>query len=70
MSTSMDWDVAGMKNRARRTQASPLLYFLVFVFALFMGILIFCYVVTKRSNPVLLDGQGKPLATSSEHSHH
>jgi len=69
MSTLMDWDIAAMKGQGKK-QGSPLMYFLVFVFALFIGILIFCYVVTKRSNPVFLDQQGKPVATGSEHSHH
>jgi len=46
---------------------APLLYFLAFVFVLFIGILIFCYTVTKRTNPVFLDSHSKPVA---EHSHY
>lgn len=49
---------------------SPFVYFLVFVFALFIGILIFCYAVTKRANPVFLDSHGRPVAEGAEHSHH
>ena len=49
---------------------APLTYFLGFVFVLFIGILIFCYVITKRTNPVFLDQHGKPVAEGSQHSHH
>ena len=31
------------------------------VFVVFCGILIFCYIATKRINPVMLDQQGRPL---------
>jgi len=48
---------------------APLTYFLGFVFVLFIGILIFCYVVTKRSNPVFLDEHGKPVTSSADHNH-
>ncbi len=47
----------------------PLIYFLWVIFALFIGILIFCYVVTKRANPILLDEHGKPVSSSSVHGH-
>jgi len=50
-------------------QRAPLVYFLGFIFVLFIGILIVCYVITKRTNPVFLDQHGKPVAASSEHSH-
>lgn len=49
---------------------APLAYFLGFVFVLFIGMLIFCYVVTKRTNPVFLDEHGQPVQSSSGHSHH
>jgi hypothetical protein len=39
--------------------------FLGAVMALFIGILIFAYVVTKQANPILLDEHGRPLETSS-----
>jgi len=48
---------------------AALAYFLGFVFVLFIGILVFCYAVTKRTNPVFLDEHGKPAAASAEHSH-
>ena len=48
---------------------APLFYLLVFVFVLFIGILIFCYAVTHRANPVFLDSHGKPIAEHAEHSH-
>jgi hypothetical protein len=48
---------------------APLAYILGVVFVLFIGILIFCYVVTKRTNPVFLDEHGKPVASGSAHSH-
>ncbi len=51
-----------------RKKAAPLAYFLGVIFVLFIGILIFCYVVTKRANPVFLDEHGK-VVTSSDHTH-
>ena len=41
-------------------QGSPLLYFLGVVMAIFIGILIFAYIVTKRSHPIFLDEHGHP----------
>lgn len=43
---------------------TPFAYFLGFVFVLFIAILIVCYVITKRANPILLDQHGKPVATA------
>jgi len=45
----------------RPKQGTPLLYFLCFVMAVFIGILIFAYVVTKRTHPVYLDEHGRPV---------
>ena len=67
--SAIEWNSLAAKAPAARKQATPLLYFLSFIFVLFIGILIFCYVVTKRTNPVFLDQHGKPVAASSEHSH-
>jgi len=53
-----------------RKQASPLVYFLGLVMALFIGILIFCYVITKRTNPVFLDEHGKPVNSQTAHTGH
>ena len=69
MSAIVDWNTVATKAGGQK-QSSPLMYFLGFVFVLFIGILIFCYVVTKRTNPVFLDQHGQPAATGSEHSHH
>jgi len=66
MSTT-EWNT--LAGARARKQPAPLMYFLTFVFALFIGILIFCYVVTKRTNPVFLDQHGKPVGTDSAHSH-
>lgn len=44
-----------------------LLYFLMMVMALFIGILIFVWVVTKKANPVMLDEHGRPLASVCSH---
>jgi len=55
-------------NDSPREQAAPLVYFLGVVFVLFIGILIFCYAVTKQANPVFLDEHGK-VVTSSDHNH-
>ena len=54
---------------ATRKQA-PLTYFLMFIFVLFIGILIFCYAVTKQTTLIYLDEHGKPVSSSSGHSHH
>lgn len=70
MSALTDWNSLASSDSRARKQGSPLLYLLGFVFILFIGILIFCYVVTKRANPVLLDPNGKPVTQSSETSHH
>jgi hypothetical protein len=48
---------------------APLTYFLAVVFVLFIGILVFCYAVTKRTPLIYLDEHGKPVATGSAHSH-
>ena len=42
----------------------PLVPFLVLVSAIFIGILIFAYVETKRANPQMLDEQGHVLHAS------
>jgi len=55
-------------NQPQRKPA-PLAYFLGVVFVLFIGILVFCYVVTKRTNPVFLDEHGKPVS-ATDHSRH
>jgi len=44
-------------------QRTPLSYLLLFVFALFIGILIAVYVIAKRSNPILLDEHGKQIGS-------
>jgi len=43
-----------------RKQGSPLLYFLALVMAVFIGILVFVYIVTKRTHPIFLDEHGHP----------
>jgi hypothetical protein len=55
-------------SQVANKKSTPFAYFLGFVFVLFIAILIVCYVITKRSNPILLDQHGKPVATSSAHS--
>ena len=57
-------------TRNSRKRPAPLFYFLVFVFVLFISILIFCYAITKRADPIFLDSHGKPVAAGAEHSHH
>ncbi len=52
-------NVTTAEGRVRK-QGSPLLYFLYFVMALFIGILIFAYIITKRTQPIFLDEHGKP----------
>ena len=70
MSALTDWNSVASNKTAPKKQGSPLLYLLGFTFALFIGILIVCYVMTKHTNPVLLDVNGKPVSHSSEASHH
>jgi len=67
--SATEWNFLADKAPARRKQPAPLVYFLSFIFVLFIGILIFCYAVTSRANPVFLDQHGKPVAESSEHTH-
>ncbi len=69
MSALSEWSVIH-KAKADGKASPPLLYLLGFVFVLFIGILVFCYVVTKRANPVFLDGQGRPVTETSQPSHH
>jgi len=59
MSTLID------QNIPKRNQSSALAYLLVFVFALFIGILVAVYVITRRSNPVMLDEHGKPVPSTA-----
>ena len=57
--------IAMTTNLPTKKQA-PLTYFLGFVFAFFIGILIVCYAITKRTNPVFLDEHGKPVTASGQ----
>jgi len=70
MSALTEWEGFAASGSARRSQRPVLVYFLAFVFLLFVGILIFCYAVTKRTNPVFLDEHGRPVAADSRTSHH
>ena len=58
-----------MLSHPARKRPAPLVYFLGFIFVLFIAILIVCYIITKRTNPIMLDEHGKPVATSSDHNH-
>lgn len=71
MSAMTKWGEAELAapRPAVRKQGTPLLYLLAFIMALFIGILIFAYVVTKRTNPGFLDEHGKPVTTQSGHAH-
>jgi len=53
---------------AKRKQAF-LTYFLGFVVVFFISFLICVYVITKRTNPVMLDQNGKPVASSPAQDH-
>ena len=46
----------------KRTGGIFLIYFLVTVMALFIGILIFVWVASKKANPIMLDEHGRPIA--------
>ena len=69
MSALTEWNAFAAEPKTSRNPRSPLAYFLICISALFIGILIFCYIVTKRANPVFLDEHGKPTVNSG-HSHH
>ena len=69
MSAMTEWNAFDDEVKIKPSARSPLAYVLIFISALFIGILIFCYVVTKRSNPVFLDEHGKPAVQNSGHSH-
>jgi len=43
--------------------------FLGMVFVLFIGILVFAYIETKRANPVMLDEQGHVRGGAAQGSH-
>ena len=62
MSTTMT-----IENNVRK-QKPAFFYFLMVVMAIFIGILIFCCIVTKQVHPVLLDEHGKP--TNSQPADH
>jgi len=51
----------------RRKQTSPLMYVLALVGCIFIGILIFAYAVTKRTNPIYVDEHSKPVNAESDH---
>jgi len=59
-----------ISNTPRTRKPAALTYFLGMVFALFIGILIFCYAVTRRTTIIYLDQHGNPASASSDHSHH
>jgi len=69
MSALSDWNSLDSGVPRSIKQRVPLLYFLGFIFVLFIGILIFLYIVTRRANPVLLDVNGHPVTQSSGGSH-
>ena len=48
-------------------QGSPLMYVLVFVSVVFIGILIFAYVVTRQAHPIYLDQNGRPVNSAPAH---
>jgi len=54
---------ANIPASSKRKQGSALSYLLIFVCALFIGILVVVYVITKRTNPIQLDEHGKPVST-------
>ena len=68
MKDGIDTSVTNRNRPLRPRQGSPLLYFLVFISCIFLGILIFAYTVTKKTHPIYVDEQGKPVnADSTDH---
>lgn len=70
MSALTEWNSFPGKTPVSRKPGTPLLYFLIFISVLFIGILVFCYVVTRRTNPIYVDVNGRPVPASSEGAHH
>jgi len=66
----MDMNSRTIPSHQASRKPAPLAYFLGFIFTLFVGILIFCYVVTKQTPLIYLDEHGKPVSASADHSHH
>ena len=52
-------------NYISQKQGTILVAMLGLIFALFIGILVTAYIVTKRANPVILDESGRPLNSQS-----
>ena len=61
--------IAMASHLPTRKKPAFLAYFLGIVFMMFIGILIFVYVVTKHTNPAMLDQNGKPVASEPAHDH-
>ena len=61
--------IAMSSNLPTNKKQAFLTYFLAGVFVLFIGILIVCYIITKRTNPVFLDEHGKPVTSQPAHDH-
>jgi hypothetical protein len=70
MSALSEWNTFSPRSKSCHNSVPPLLYLLAFICALFISILIFCYVVAKHANPVLLDSQGHPVTRNSPAADH
>jgi hypothetical protein len=67
MSAFTEWNTFSPKVCRELNSAPALLYFLALVFVLFIAILIFCFIISKRASPVFLDSQGHPVSQVSHH---
>ncbi len=52
-----------LENPGAKKNGTALAYVLIFASALFIGILIVCYLITRQSHPIMLDEHGKPVAS-------
>ena len=52
----------------RRSPITPLTVFLCLIMVFFCAVLVFVYAATKRASPVMLDQQGHPLQSTTQHS--
>lgn len=50
-----------------RRGIAPLTVILAMIFVFFCGVLVFVYAATKRANPIMLDQQGEPVSSQSQH---
>ena len=60
-----------MSNPVTKTRRPPAIVVVMWLMsAMFIGILVFAYVATKRANPIFIDEHGRPLNQPSAATTH